>query len=42
MVATVEHRFGLVDQLLRPIKRLSDNGSCYVAGILKPSPATSG
>lgn len=31
MVAAIEHRFGRVNQLPRPIEWLSDNGSCYVA-----------
>jgi putative transposase len=31
MVAAVEHRFGQVNRLPRPIEWLSDNGSCYVA-----------
>jgi transposase InsO family protein len=30
MVAAVEYRFGQVNRL--PVTRLSDNGSCYVAG----------
>jgi putative transposase len=32
MVAAVEQRFGLVNQLPSPIEWLSDNGSCYIAG----------
>ena len=35
MVAAVEHRFGLVNQLPSPIEWLSDNGSCYIAGDTK-------
>ena len=31
MVAAVEHRFGPVNQLPRPIEWLTDNGSCYLA-----------
>src|SRR5262245_52441410 len=31
MVASVEHRFGLVNRLPVTIEWLSDNGSCYVA-----------
>ena len=31
MVAAVEHRFGRVNQLPRPIEWLTDNGSCYLA-----------
>lgn len=31
MVAAVEHRFGPVNQLPRPIEWLTDNGSCFVA-----------
>ena len=32
MVAAVEYRFGQVNRLPVTIERLSDNGSCYVAG----------
>ena len=31
MVATVEHRYGPVNRLPKPIEWLSDNGSCYTA-----------
>ena len=31
MLAAVEHRFGLMNQLPETIEWLSDNGSCYVA-----------
>ena len=31
MVAAVEHRFGPINQLPRPIEWLTDNGSCYLA-----------
>lgn len=31
MVATVEHRYGSVNRLPKPIEWLSDNGSCYTA-----------
>lgn len=32
MVTAVEHRFGQVNRLPRPIEWLSDNGSCYIVG----------
>ena len=32
MIESVERRFGLVDQLPKPIEWLSDNGSPYTAG----------
>ena len=35
MVAAVEHRFGRVNRLPRPIEWLSDNGSPYTAGETK-------
>jgi len=31
IVAAVEHRFGQVNQLPRPIEWLTDNGGCYLA-----------
>jgi putative transposase len=31
MVSAVEHRFGPVNQLPRPVEWLTDNGSCFVA-----------
>ncbi len=31
MVATVEHRYGQVNRVPEPIKRLTDNASCYTA-----------
>ena len=31
MVATVEHRYGRVNRVPRPIVWLTDNGSCYTA-----------
>ena len=31
MVTSVEHRFGQVNRLPRPIEWLTDNGSCYTA-----------
>jgi putative transposase len=33
MVAAVEHRFGRVNRLPVTIEWLSDNGSCYIAGV---------
>lgn len=32
MVATVEHSFGPVTRLAKPIECLADNGSPYIAG----------
>jgi transposase InsO family protein len=31
MIESVEHRFGIVDQLPHAVEWLSDNGSCYTA-----------
>ena len=31
MVATVEHRYGPVNRLPKPIEWLADNGTCYAA-----------
>jgi putative transposase len=35
MVAAVEHRFGLLNQLPVTIEWLSDNDSCYLAGVTR-------